>query len=339
MKAIVLAGGEGRRLRCIAGEHPKPMVPMLGKPMLSYILSALSRAGIREVRAALHYKSSEIIDYFQDGSEYGVSLSYLVEQEALGTAGAVRQCRDFLGDEEVLVIAGDCACDFDLRTLINAHHSHACAATLALTRVDAPTSYGLAVTDEAGRIRAFVEKPAWPQVVTNLVNTGIYVLSPRALDAIPEGVAYDFAKDLFPKLLRDGEELYGAILPGYWRDIGEPLSYYQCCMDALQGKWNIPVPESFRNAPKHAVCEARGTEIPCRNRAALMSSLSEIMLGMGADFSDGIRLHRKNYDLHICPFSEKSSLAFEIQSSDAKLTQELSSSLRELCETLDRSFA
>ena len=159
-----------------------------------------------------------------------------MEQEALGTAGGVKNCADFCGDEDFLVISGDAACDFELSSLVRAHRGSGAAATLALYRSAEPLPYGLAVTDGEGFIRAFVEKPRWPQVVTDLVSTGIYVLSPRAMALVPEGEPFDFARDLFPLLLRRGEAMLGLAMDGYWCDVGSPLAYYRCCVDALEGR-------------------------------------------------------------------------------------------------------
>ena len=239
MKAIVLAGGEGTRLKAVTGPLPKPMVPLLGRPLLEHILRLLKKHGFTRVCAALKYRPEDIRSVLGDGSSLGLRLEYRVEEGELGTAGAVKNCADFIGDEDVLVISGDAACDLDLSALWRRHRERGPAASLALRRDAAPLRYGLAVTDAEGAIRAFVEKPRWPQVVTDLVNTGIYVLSPRALDAIPAGRRFDFGKDLFPLLIRRKQLLLGVPLEGYWCDVGTPLSYYQCCADALTGKTRI----------------------------------------------------------------------------------------------------
>ena len=286
MKAIILAGGEGTRLKAVTGDTPKPMVPLLGRPLMEYTIRLLRQHGFTEICAAVRYRAEEIMARFGDGHELGVSLSYRAETEAWGTAGAVRRCRDFIGAENVLIISGDAACDFDLGSLYRQHRERQAAATLALCRVSEPLRFGLTVTDTEGWIRAFIEKPDWRHVVTDLVNTGIYVLSPRALDAIPADRPYDFAKDLFPALLREGQALFGAALKGYWRDIGTPLSYYQCCVDALE--------PAFR--PAEAPAETAEAEegftldCPCRNRAEVMGALSEGLMDLRPDYSDGLRL-------------------------------------------------
>ena len=245
MKAIILAGGEGRRLRPVTGETPKPLCPLLGRPVMEHILRLLARQGFTEVCAAVKYRAEEIEAAFGDGSALGLTLSYRVEKEPLGTAGGVKNCMDWVGDGDFLVVSGDAAFDFDLAALVQAHRDSGAAATLALARSAEPLPYGLAVTDGDGLVRAFVEKPGWPQVVTDLVNTGIYVLSPRAMTQVPAGRAFDFAKDLFPLLLRQGEQLLGVAAEGYWCDIGSPLAYYRCCVDALEGRLRLEPGEGF----------------------------------------------------------------------------------------------
>ena len=214
MKAIILAGGLGTRLKSVTGEHPKPMAELLGRPLMEHIVELLRENGFCEICCTLRDRAGEIMAHFGDGGRFGVSMQYRIETRPLGTAGSVGGCRDFIGGEDVLVISGDAACDFTLSTLMDEHRARGAAATVALCRSAVPLRYGLAVTDGAGDIRAFIEKPAWPQVVTDLVNTGIYVLSKRAVDAIPAEGAFDFGKDLFPLLLQRGERLAGVALDG-----------------------------------------------------------------------------------------------------------------------------
>ena len=342
MKAIVLAGGEGTRLKAVTGALPKPMVPLLGRPLLEHILRLLKKHGFTRVCAALKYRPEDIRSVLGDGSSLGLRLEYRVEEGELGTAGAVKNCADFIGDEDVLVISGDAACDLDLSALWRRHRERGPAASLALRRDAAPLRYGLAVTDAEGAIRAFVEKPRWPQVVTDLVNTGIYVLSPRALAAIPADRPFDFARDLFPLLLQRGELLLGVPLEGYWCDVGTPLSYYRCCVDALEGRLRLEPEESFQPSP--APRETDGPpegfvlELPCRDRAALMGRLSRWMLELPTDYADGIRLHAPRYELHICPEDEKSALRIAVNAEDAEFARRLAFSARDLAEILEESF-
>lgn len=236
MKAVILAGGEGSRLRPLTLGRPKPMTPLFGKPVLGHILDLLRRHGVTEIAVTLHYLPAAVTDYFGDGSEYGVSLNWFVEETAVGTAGSVKLCGGFLGDEDFLVVSGDAVTDLDLTELVRRHREAGAVATLALCRREEPLEYGLVRTDEAGRVLGFVEKPGWGQVSTELVNTGLYVLSRRAMDLVPENTDYDFGKELFPKLLERGEALYGFEVPGYWQDMGDCGAYLEAVRDALDGK-------------------------------------------------------------------------------------------------------
>lgn len=337
MNAVILAGGLGTRLRPVTGEHPKPMVPLLGRPMMEHIVELLRDCGYTRICAALHYRAGEIMAHFGDGRRFGVSMEYRIETENLGTAGSVKNCRDFYGDEDFLVISGDAACDFALDQLMQAHREKRAAVTIALSAQRVPLRYGLAVTDGDGRIRTFIEKPEWPRVVTDLVNTGIYVLSPRALDAAPEG-PFDFGGELFPKLLREGEPVYGVVMDGYWCDIGTPQDYYRCCADALDGKLRLNPGEAFR-VKAHAETEERGEEgvvacCDCEDRARLMGTLSELMLDMGAEYDDGIRLRGRDYELHISPSAVRSAVRIAVRSPDAELARALCLSAREVVEKL-----
>ena len=338
MKAIILAGGEGTRLKAVTGDTPKPMVPLLGRPLMEYTIRLLKKHGFTEICAAVRYRAEEIMARFGDGRDLGVSLRYRAETEARGTAGAVRRCRDFIGAEDVLIISGDAACDFDLAAPRWRHRDAQAAATLALCRVPEPLRFGLTVTDEAGWIRAFIEKPAWRPVVPDLVHTGIYVLSPQALDAIPADRPFDFARDLFPALLREGQPLLGAALEGYWRDIGTPLSYYQCCVDALEGRLRLPCDPAFQpaEAPPAASEDEEGftLDCPCRKRAEVMGALSEGLMELRPDYSDGLRLNAASYRLHIAPLSSAPALRICVQAEDTEFARSLAFSARDLIRAL-----
>lgn len=346
MKAIVMAGGQGTRLKAVTGELPKPLVPLLGRPLMEHILLLLRQHGFTRVCAALGYGAEAIMDCFGDGSGLGIRLEYKTENQALGTAGAVRNCGDFIAGEDVLVISGDAACDLDLSLLWRRHRESGALATLALYRNPSPLRYGLAVTDEADQIRAFIEKPDWSRVVTDLVNTGIYVLSPRALAAIPEGPC-DFGKDLFPQLLRQGETLLGLPMKGYWADVGTPLSYYQTCVDALEGRLKLQPGGAFRtDVPVSPVSPAESIEnalpaegfsldCPCRERAAAMGALSALMLEMDADYSDGIRLMGKGFRLRLSPRENKNAIRISVAARDGEFARRLAFSARDLIRALD----
>ncbi len=349
MKAVIMAGGEGTRLRAVTGGAPKPLVPLLGRTMLEHVILLLKKHGFDEVCVTLRYRAEDIIRRLPDAGELGVSIRYRVEPQPLGTAGGVKNCEDFYGDEDFLVMSADAACDFDLAALMRAHRERAASATLALHRAPDPLAYGLVVTDGDGRIRGFVEKPTWERVVTNLVSTGIYVISPRAMAQVPRGAAFDFARDLFPLLLARGEALYGVEPRGYWRDIGCPASYYRACLDALEGRLDLTPGAAFAAAPTPTrggtlsaeppgggtADDCGGLICPCRDRAALMRALSEAMVEYGADYSDGLTLARRGYRLHIAPRRDASALRVDVASPDAELARAVALSAAELIAALD----
>lgn len=236
MKAILLAGGEGTRLRPLTADLPKPMVPLFHRPVLEHLLLLLRRHGITQAAVTLGYLPQAVSDYFGDGRDWGMELTYFTEEQPLGTAGAVKACQSFLDGEDCIVLSGDCVCDFDLTQCIHRHRERQAEVTILLHRVKEPLEYGLVLTDQEGRVTRFVEKPSWSQVFTNQVNTGIYLLQNRILDQIPAGEAYDFSRDLFPRLLDQGTALYGDLPRGYWQDMGDCPAYLQTLADALEGK-------------------------------------------------------------------------------------------------------
>ncbi len=182
MKAVVMAGGEGSRLRPLTSSLPKPLAPVANKPVMHHIVDLLRRHGVTEVVATLHYLADEIENYFGDGSEHGISMAYVVEDTPLGTAGAVKLAEPLLGDERFLIVSGDALTDIDLSELLAFHESRGAAVTIALQRVPNPLEFGVVVTDEHGRITRFLEKPSWGEIFSDTINTGIYVLEPEIFD-------------------------------------------------------------------------------------------------------------------------------------------------------------
>lgn len=230
-----MAGGEGTRLRPLTCDIPKPMARLCGRPVLEYILDLLVDAGTSEAALTLRYLPQEIIGRFSDNSYRGMKLRFVEEEVPLGTAGGVRNAFSEI-DEDLLIISGDALCDFDLKAAFKYHKQKGANATLLLSHVADPREYGLAVCSPSGRISGFVEKPGWAQAITDAVNTGIYIISPKALTLIPEGKPYDFAKDLFPQMLGTGMPLYGFEADGYWCDIGDIGAYTSCQFDMLSGR-------------------------------------------------------------------------------------------------------
>jgi mannose-1-phosphate guanylyltransferase / phosphomannomutase len=242
VKAVLMAGGEGSRLRPLTSRRPKPLAPVAGKPVMELIVELLREHGFTDVVATLHYLADEIESYFGDGESLGVRMHYVVEDTPLGTAGAVKMAHDLLADETFLIISGDALTDVDLSAVVRHHKEQGNDVTIALQRVTNPLEFGVVVTDEDGRIVRFLEKPSWGEVFSDTINTGIYVLEPGILDRMQRGKSYDFSKDLFPAMLRDGAKLGGYITDAYWTDIGNLEQYQEANYDAVSGKVKIAFP-------------------------------------------------------------------------------------------------
>src|SRR6266849_809342 len=235
MQAVVMAGGEGSRLRPLTINRPKPMVQIVNKPCLGHIFDLLLRHGIDDAFVTLQYLASVIQDSYGDGGGLGLRLRYSIEETPLGTGGSVRQIVDQLADT-FIVISGDAMTDIDLSKVVAFHQERGAAVTLTLVHVPNPLEYGVVITNEDGRIAKFLEKPSWGEVFSDTINTGIYVLEPRVLNRYMVGDAFDFSKDLFPQLLADGEPLFGYIASGYWTDVGSIPEYARANADVLLGK-------------------------------------------------------------------------------------------------------
>lgn len=241
MKAVVMAGGEGTRLRPLTSNQPKPMVPVFNQPIMEYIIELLKNHRITDIVVTLQFMPHMIQSFFGDGSDIGVNLSYAVEQQPLGTAGSVKNAADHLKDT-FIVISGDALTDIDLGRLIEFHKKKRSMATIALKRVENPLEFGVVITNEDGVIERFLEKPTWGEVFSDTINTGIYVLEPEIFDYIADGESVDFSKDVFPRVLADGKPLFGCVVDGYWCDIGNYEQYVQAHQDIMQGKSKIRPP-------------------------------------------------------------------------------------------------
>jgi mannose-1-phosphate guanylyltransferase / phosphomannomutase len=241
MKAVVMAGGEGTRLRPLTSNQPKPMVPIVGKPCMEHIVELLKLHGFEDVIVTVAFLPRAIRTYFGGGEALGVDIGYSVEESPLGTAGSVKLAAGQL-DDTFLVISGDALCDVDLTALVEAHREKRASVTIGLKPVDNPLEFGIVVTDEDGRVERFLEKPSWGQVFSDTINTGIYVLEPEVLKHIPPDRGYDFSKELFPLLLEMGRPIYGQVLDGYWQDIGNLDQYKQANIDALEGRVRLEIP-------------------------------------------------------------------------------------------------
>jgi len=244
LKAVIMAGGEGARLRPLTCDRPKPMVPLMDRPMMEYIVELLARHNLRDVAVTLQYQPQKIKEHFGSGEGFGVRMTYYLEDEPLGTAGSVKNAASFL-DDTFVVISGDCLTDIDLEEALQYHRQKKALATIVLTPQENPLDYGIVILEKGGRVSRFLEKPRWGEVFSDTVNTGIYILEPAVLDYIPSRVQFDFSKDLFPLLLEMRLPLYGCVLPGFWCDIGSDFQYMQAQRSILEGnvKVKILVPE------------------------------------------------------------------------------------------------
>ncbi len=234
MKAMILAAGEGTRLRPLTLERPKSMLPIAGKPLLEHIIDLLKYHGIGEIAINLSYKPQAVIDHFGDGRRFGVEITYSLENPLLGTAGAVKKLQPYF-DDTFVVVYGDLLTDLDLTSLAEYHRARGGLVTVALYRVENPSACGLVDLNRSGRILRFVEKPPPEEVFTDLANAGVYVVEPEVIDHIPPNTFYDFGQDLFPLLLARGVPVYGYPIEDYLIDIGTLEKYERAQREWSQG--------------------------------------------------------------------------------------------------------
>ena len=285
MKAVVMAGGYGTRLRPLTAKRPKPMMPIANRPMLEHIVLLLKRHGFSDILMLTCFFPETIEEHFGDGSDLGVQISYHQDPPGgLGTAGAVRNIADAL-DSPFLVISGDVITDFDLTAAWEFHRSKAELATMVLTRVHNPLPFGVVITDDRNRVTRFLEKPAWGEVFSDNINTGIYVLDPEILEGIPKDVSVDFSKDIFPKLLGEGKAPAAYMAQGYWKDVGTTVEYLQLHREIAAGIVELDIP-----GDRHRIDDATvylGKEAVVSDGARLSGLL---VLGDGTVVDGGARL-------------------------------------------------
>jgi len=241
MKAVIMAGGEGTRLRPLTSNQPKPMLPVVNRPMMEHVVALLRRHGFTEIVVTVAFLADHIRAYFGDGSEFGVHIDYVAEETPLGTAGSVANAAEVIGDETFLVISGDVLTDVDLTSIVDYHRSVGAKATIGLVEVDNPLEFGIVITRPDGSIERFLEKPGWGQVFSDTINTGIYVLEPDVLARVARDRPVDFSGEVFPGLLEDGEPVFGRVLEGYWGDVGTLEAYLQAHWDCLDGRVAVDV--------------------------------------------------------------------------------------------------
>jgi mannose-1-phosphate guanylyltransferase/phosphomannomutase len=257
MKAVIMAGGEGSRLRPLTSNQPKPMAPLVNRPMMEHIVTLLRRHGFDDIVVTVAYMANTIRTYFGDGSEFGVRIQYAIEDEPMGTAGSVGNAKGVL-DERFLVISGDVLTDVDLSAIVEFHDEHKAMATIGLCAVENPLEYGIVIMRDDGSIERFLEKPTWGQVFSDTINTGIYVVEPEAFDYIPAGEVVDFSGDMFPAMLDAEEPLFGAVVDGYWEDVGTLEAYVRAHKDALDGNVSVEI-DGFEL--QHGVWLGEGAEV------------------------------------------------------------------------------
>ncbi len=235
MKAMILAAGVGSRLDPLTRAIPKPMVPIVNRPVIEHIVLDLKKHGFDDIRVNVHYLGSVIEDGLGDGSRLGVKISYAHEDKLWGDAGSVKRSQDFFNGETFLVVGGDDISDIDLSGLMALHREKKAASTIATTLVEDPSQFGIVVTDDDGRITRFLEKPKGGDVFSKMANTGVYVFEPGVFDLIPPDTFYGFGNEVFPQLLAEGRPLYGFSTRSYWKDVGNLQVYRQTNFDALNG--------------------------------------------------------------------------------------------------------
>jgi mannose-1-phosphate guanylyltransferase / phosphomannomutase len=243
-----MAGGEGTRLRPMTANQPKPLLPVVNKPIMEHVLRLLKRHGFAETVVTVQFLASLVRNYFGDGEDVGMSLTYATEETPLGTAGSVKNAEDGLRSGPFLLISGDALTDIDLSAMVRYHKQQGALVTVGLTRVPNPLEFGIIIVGEDGRIQRFLEKPTWGQVFSDTVNTGIYVMEPEVLAEVPGGEVADWSGDIFPQLLKAGAPLYGWIADGYWEDVGSHESYFKAQADALSRKVDVEI-DGFEVSP------------------------------------------------------------------------------------------
>ena len=271
MKAVLMAGGFGTRIQPLTINLPKPMIPLVNRPIMLHIVDLLKKHGITDLILLLYHQPESIKNFFGDGSEFGVRITYVTPLEDFGTAGAVKAAAKYL-DERFLIISGDLLTDFDLSRVLRFHAENRAQATITLTPVTDPLQFGVVITDKEGRITKFLEKPGWGEVFSDTINTGIYVLEPEVLDLIPPGENRDWSKDIFPQMLAERAPLYGCTLEGYWADIGNTDAYLGATADILHRRVAVHIEEA-------AACCGKN-EVHLGNEAQLIDPEAVVLEGM-----------------------------------------------------------
>ncbi len=284
MRAIIMAGGFGTRLRPLTINIPKPMVPIANVPIMEHVVTLLRKHGITEMTALLYFQPEIICDYFKDGSAFGVKIDYVKPDDDYGTAGAVRYALDNVS-EPALVISGDLITDFDLSEAIKWHTEKKSQATILLTRMENPLAYGIVITDQEGRIVRFLEKPSWGEAFSDTINTGIYILERDAVKLIPPKTNFDFSQNLYPLMLSKRMGLFGKVMTGYWKDIGNVDEYQRVHVDFFDRNLNLDLDAGLEKSGDSEIFKGNNVQL---GRDIEFSG--RVVLGDDVSISDGARL-------------------------------------------------
>ncbi len=286
MKAVVMAGGFGTRIQPLTHSRPKPMLPIVNKPMMEHTMMKLRDVGIEEFIVLLYFKPEIIKEYFGDGSDFGIKITYVVPDDDYGTAGAVKLAQEHIGDENFIIISGDLVTDFDFKKIFDYHKEKNSKLTITLTSVENPLEFGVVIANENGTIEKFLEKPSWGEVFSDTINTGIYVIEPEILEYIPKSENFDFAKDLFPSLMKEGVELMAGYAQGYWRDVGNPESYRDVYDDILTGKVEFKIDGFKKVLPDGELYTKEVYEL-----SENVEIIGTVVLGKNVTLEDGVKLN------------------------------------------------
>lgn len=232
----MMAGGKGTRLQPLTLIRPKPMIPLVNKPIAQYTLERLKKFGFKDIIMTLNYMSTHIKNHFKDGAEFGMNIRYSVEKWPLGTGGSVKKAEKYI-DDTFMVVSGDVLTDVNFKDVLKFHKEKGSIATMVLTEVEDPTHFGIAVMDKDNKITEYLEKPSPSEAFSNVANTGIYIFEPQIFDFFEgkEGEV-DFSKDIFPEVIKKDAGIYGYVFDGYWNDVGRPETYLEATYDILDQK-------------------------------------------------------------------------------------------------------
>ncbi|MBU0632223.1 NTP transferase domain-containing protein [bacterium] len=286
MKAVVMAGGFGTRIQPLTHSIPKPMLPILNRPMMEHTMMMLKDLGIKEFIVLLYFKPEIIQKYFKDGSDFGIKITYVVPDDDYGTAGAVKLAQEHIGDDNFIVISGDLVTDFDFQKLFDFHTSKKSKLSIGLTSVENPLQFGVVIANEENIIEKFLEKPSWGEVFSDTINTGIYIIEPEILNYIPENENFDFAKDLFPSLMQKEINLMGYNLSGYWRDVGNPESYREVYEDILNCRISFDIPGYKKEYPDGVLYTASKYDLD-----PTVEIMGTVVLGDNITLKKGVKLN------------------------------------------------